>query len=91
MNEAFKKIANAAEAMEDCVNRKKAYEIVFEDLKKVPLFVGRYDGKRHGEQKKYMHGISSVMEYIAYEISEEEGDAYCDLFLLNMRKSEDGK
>ena len=73
------------------MNRKKAYEIVFDDLKKIPLFCGRYDGKRHGseESRKYMHGISSVMEYIAYEISEEEGDNYCDLFLANMRKSED--
>lgn len=85
MNEAFKKIANAAEAMEDCVNRKKAYEIVFGDLKKVPLFCGI---SKKGK-KDFMHGIASVMEYIAYEISEEEGDSYSDLFLLNRKKSED--
>jgi hypothetical protein len=35
-----------------------------------------------------MYGISTVMEWIAYRVSEEEGDAFSDVFIKNMLDSE---
>ena len=57
---------------------------VYEELVKIPLFVGNYDAK-HGK-KAFMHGISAVMEYIAYEAGKQE--EYDEMFLKNILKSE---
>ena len=35
-----------------------------------------------------MYGIDIVMEWIAYRVSEVDGDAFSDLFLKNMSESE---
>ena len=35
-----------------------------------------------------MHGIGTVMEYLAYEVSEEYGDNFSDMFTKNMIDSE---
>lgn len=66
--------------------KKLAYKIVFKDLKKCPMFVGTYDG-RNGKHR-FMYGISTVMESIAYSISEKTGDEFCDTFIENMIESE---
>ena len=42
------------------MTKEEAYKIVYEDLKTHRLFRGIYDG-RNGS-KKFMHGISIVME-----------------------------
>lgn len=69
------------------MDKKQAYQIVFDDLMKIDLFRGRYDAK-HGASEHYMYGISTVMEAIAYRVSEETGDAFSDMFIANMIKSE---
>jgi len=68
-------------------NLKEAYKLVFEDLKKCGMFVGKYDA-RNGDIN-FMNGICTVMETIAYTISEEVGEEYSDLFLENIQASEE--
>lgn len=65
-----------------------AYRIVFNDIlnSECGLMVGTYDAKNGDE--KFMHGISTVMEWIAYRVSDADGDAFSDLFIKNMIASE---
>ena len=74
--------------MSDSKNKKEAYQIVLDDLMLCDLFRGRYDAK-HGASEHYMYGICTVMEAIACRISEKTGDAFSDIFILNMIKSEE--
>ena len=69
------------------MDKKEAYKIVFEDLKKVGLFCGVYDAKNGSET--YMHGISSVMECIAGNISDEVLDEFNTMFIGNLIASEE--
>lgn len=66
-----------------------AYRIVFNDILNsgCGLMVGEYDAKNGNEQ--FMYGISTVMEWIAYHVSEADGDEFSDLFSKNMIKSEE--
>ena len=69
------------------MDKKMAYEIVLEDLKKrVSFFEGKYDA-RNGKED-YMYGVSAVMECIDYSISDEVGDNFSDTFIKNMIESE---
>lgn len=65
-----------------------AYRIVLNDMLNsgCGLFVGEYDA-RNGDEK-FMHGISTVMEWIAYKVSEEDYNEFNDLFIKNLIKSE---
>ena len=65
-----------------------AYRIVFNDMMNsgCGLLVGEYDA-RNGDEK-FMYGISTVMEWIAYRVSEEDYDEFNDLFTKNLIKSE---
>lgn len=57
---------------------------VYEELVKVPLFVGNYDAKNGN--LSFMHGISIVMGYISYEAGKQE--EFDEMFLKNIIKSE---
>ena len=59
---------------------------VVEDMKGCGLFIGRYDATNGSPV--FMHGISAVMEYLAYTVSEEYGDKFSDEFINNLIKSE---
>lgn len=65
-----------------------AYRIVLNDMLNsgCGLLVGEYDAANGNEQ--FMHGISTVMEWIAYRVSDADGDAFNDLFIKNLLKSE---
>lgn len=65
-----------------------AYRIVFNDMMNsgCGLLVGQYDAKNGKED--FMHGIATVMEWIAYRVSEEQGDDFSDLFVKNLIESE---
>lgn len=65
-----------------------AYRIVLNDMLNsgCGLFVGEYDARNGNEQ--FMHGISTVMEWIAYKVSEEDYNEFNDLFIKNLIKSE---
>ena len=59
----------------------KAYQMVLKDIKQCgpSLLVGEYDAK-HGNSS-FMHGIETVMEFIAYNAGDDEFD---NMFLQNM-------
>lgn len=65
-----------------------AYRIVFNDMMNsgCGLLVGKYDAKNGNE--KYMFGVNTVMEWIAYKVSEAQGDDFSELFTKNMVESQ---
>jgi hypothetical protein len=71
------------------MDKTEAFKIVFEELKKCNVFCGIYDAKNGNES--FMHGISMVMESIAYGIDAETGDNFSDLFTSNLIASEERK
>ena len=69
------------------MNLKEAYKMVFEDMSsKVGMFTGKYDAKNGG--KHFMFGISTVMEFIAYNVDEQTGIDFEEQFTHNMIESE---
>jgi len=66
------------------MDKRRAYKIVLDDLKKVSLFCGKYDAS-HGKED-YMYGISTVMEFIANHAGYHRFEY---MFLRNMVKSEE--
>lgn len=69
----------------------EAYKIVYEDMKKnaPSLFFGKYDAI-HGNEK-YMHGICTVMEFIASHLEENDDGEYQETFLNNLIISKNKK
>ena len=65
-----------------------AYRIVFNDMMNSDcgLLIGKYDAKNGNE--KYMFGVDTVMEWIAYKVSEAQGDDFSELFTKNMVESQ---
>jgi hypothetical protein len=65
-----------------------AYRIVFNDMMNsgCGLLVGKYNAKNSNE--KYMFGVDTVMEWIAYKVSEAQGDDFSELFTKNMVESQ---
>lgn len=69
------------------MSRQEAYEIVINDICQcnVGLLVGCYDAK-HGNED-FMHGISTVIEYLAIQVSTEKYEQVSEMFLKNMIES----
>ena len=59
---------------------------VFMNLCKCGLFIGKYDARNGNEH--FMYGINTVMECLAYLISDKVGDTFNEAFFRNMEKSE---
>lgn len=68
------------------MDKSEAYKIVFDDLKKCDLLMGLYDARNGSEN--FMHGIWTVMEMIAYEVSDDMCNEFDITFARNMTKSE---
>lgn len=60
----------------------KAYQVVFQDLMQIDLFRGIYDAKNGN--KYFMYGIATVIECIAYGVSEECLEKFNKEFTQNM-------
>ena len=73
--------------MELTREEKQTIQKVVEQMSECGLFCGRYDAKNGS--KKFMYGINTVMEYLAYLVSEEFGEQIDSEFLENMKKSEE--
>lgn len=52
----------------------------------VGFFRGNYDA--HNGSDKFMHGVGTVMEYLAYLVSDDFGDDFSNEFIKNMIESE---
>ena len=68
------------------MTREEIIKDLIEDMSKCGVFVGKYDAKNGSEE--YMYGVDAVMEYLAYEVSDEYGDAFSEKFTKNMIDSE---
>lgn len=68
-----------------------AYLLVLEDLMEnsSSILQGRYDAE-HGN-RAFMYGVQLVMETIAYNVDEEIGDMFAELFMRNVLLSEESK
>lgn len=65
---------------------KKAYQIVFNDLRECPMFQGRYDAINGNPY--YMSGIETVMEVIANRgYGEDFAEEFSNEFTDNMLRS----
>lgn len=64
-----------------------AYRIVYNDIlnKDIGLFLGKFDAK-HGDFP-FMFGIETVMEFIAKNVSDEDGKDFTTLFIDNLKAS----
>lgn len=71
------------------MSKKEAYLIVLKDLVDCPMFTGIYDAKNGN--KDFMWGVSTVMENIAINVSEDIYEKFSDLFCDNIIKSQERK
>ena len=65
---------------------KKVVKKVVDGMAECGLFCGHYDAKNGSTE--FMYGIATVMEYLAYLVSDDYGAEFEDTFLKNMIKSE---
>lgn len=65
---------------------KKAYQMVFSDLRECPMFQGRYDAINGNPY--FMSGISTVMEVIANRAYDDDfAENFSNEFTDNMLRS----
>lgn len=67
-------------------NEKEMLKGIIEEMRECNMFNGIYNAKNGSAQ--FMYGISTVMEYLAYRISDEYGDSFSDTFVNNLITSE---
>lgn len=67
--------------------RKEEIEVLLEEMKQIGVFNGTFDAKNGSWE--FMHGVACVMEYLAYQVSEDYGEKFSEKFFKNMRKSID--
>ena len=72
------------------MNRKDAYRIVLDDLMSVNMFKGIYDAIYDEGTNHFIYGIQTVIENIAYGVSEECYDEFSNMFLANVISSKEG-
>jgi hypothetical protein len=68
------------------MTREEMIKELIEDMSKCGVFIGKYDAENGSEN--FMYGVDAVMEYLAYEVSDEYGDAFSEKFTKNMIDSE---
>lgn len=64
------------------INEKEMLKGIIEEMKECDMFKGRYDAKNGNSE--FMHGILTVMECLAYRVSDEYGDSFSDTFTQNL-------
>lgn len=71
------------------MDKKKAYEIVVDDIMNngASMFQGHYDAKNGN--KHFMLGICTLLEYLAFQVSEEKGYDISERFIQNVIASEE--
>ena len=67
-------------------NEKEMLKGIIEEMRECGMFEGRYDAKNG--KPEFMYGISTVMECLAYRVSDEYGDDFSDTFIQNLIISE---
>ena len=67
-------------------NEKEILKGIIEEMSEIGIFTGKYNAKNGKED--FMYGISTVMECLAYMVSDEYGDSFSDAFVKNLIASE---
>ena len=67
-------------------NEKEILKGIIEEMSEIDIFTGKYDAKNGKED--FMYGIETVMECLAYMVSDEYGDSFSDTFVKNFIASE---
>ena len=69
--------------------KQEAYKIVYNDIlnRGIGLFLGQFDAKNG--KPEFMYGISTLMDFIAYESSEKDYDDFQKIWFENFQKSID--
>lgn len=67
-------------------NEKEVLKGIIEEMRECNMFNGIYDAKNGKED--FMYGIATVMEWLAYMVSDEYGDNFSDTFINNLITSE---
>lgn len=67
-------------------NEKEILKGIIEEMRECNMFNGIYNAKNGSTQ--FMYGISTVMECLAYRVSDEYGDSFSDTFVNNLIASE---
>ena len=65
------------------MNKSEAYKIVFDDLMNVNLFKGVYS-TTNDKDFHFIYGVQTVMENIAYGVSEDCYNEFSNMFLENV-------
>lgn len=71
------------------MTKQEAYKIVYNDIlnRDIGLFLGSFDAKNG--KSEFMHGINTLMEFIAYESSKKDYDGFQKIWFDNFQKSID--
>ena len=71
------------------MTKQDAYKIVYNDIlnRDIGLFFGRFDAKNGTPE--FMYGISTLMEFIAYESGEANYYVFQKIWFENFQKSID--
>ena len=69
------------------MTKQDAYKIVYNDIlnRDIGLFLGRFDAKNG--MPEFMYGISTLMEFIAYESGETNYYDFQKIWFENFQKS----
>ena len=71
------------------MNKDDIKDLVEDMSNKVGMFAGKYDASHNKNGvSEYMQGIQIVMEYLAYNVSDDYGDKFSEMFIQNMIDSE---
>ena len=65
----------------------KTLEELLNEMQCIGVFNGTFDAKNGSWE--FMHGVACVMEYLAYQVSENYGEKFSEEFFKNMQKSID--
>lgn len=65
-----------------------AWQVVLDELMKVSLFCGKYDA-RNNSDPAFMYGIGTVMENIAWHVSEDCAYKFNEIFTTNLVGSQE--
>lgn len=71
------------------LDKLQAYKIVYDDLMRINMFKGIYDASHTKDDSTddFMDGISTVMEYIAAQVSDETYTEYQDIWIKHIMES----
>lgn len=71
------------------MTKQDAYRIVYNDILNCGcgLFQGKFDARNGND--KFMYGINTVMELIAYNVSEQDYEDFQEIWHKNFEKSLD--